>query len=351
MNSSADRASTKIIRRLNQLLKLLPLSGKSKYFVKNLFKKIIDYSELKFLLLTRKAPLEICFENIEGLTDFNFCIPLRSDKKGISAFIRAKNEEDKIHKCLMSIIDVFDEIVLVDNNSNDNTIHLAYRFKEKYDSDNKLKIFSYPFEMARFGSEYKEVPENSIRNFTYFSNYAISLCTHRFVCKWDADMLFKQSKLSEFRDFYQKVDNANSDGVWNLYGQTVYRDSFDNFWLSQKEVYYEPRFFSLSYFNIYKKGKYFEILESPYLNLDFDVLWRNRDVARPFVMRKSFSRPMFYELKFFSSDEFSHWTPSESSHTPRKRKELETFQLIATGNIQSSALHSPIPESLLFVDS
>ncbi len=69
------------------------------------------------------------FENREGLLNFNFTLFESRLREGVSALLRVKNEEEKIHYCLMSIMDIFDEIVLVDNGSEDKTLDVVRKFK------------------------------------------------------------------------------------------------------------------------------------------------------------------------------------------------------------------------------
>ena len=125
----------------------------------------------------------MAFENREGLKDFNFSLPRESRKKGMSAFIRAKNEEDKIYACLLSLIETFDEIVFADNQSDDATVEIVQRFKLDADPKDKVKIVRYPFSISRCGSEHKGTPENSVHSISYFYNYTLSNCTYRYFVK------------------------------------------------------------------------------------------------------------------------------------------------------------------------
>lgn len=55
----------------------------------------------------------------------------------ISVCIIAKNEEKNLKRCLNALLD-FDEVVLVDNESTDNSVSIAKEFKN-------VKVFSSPF--------------------------------------------------------------------------------------------------------------------------------------------------------------------------------------------------------------
>lgn len=340
------RFSNTLINTFDLLIKPLP-TGPFKFRLRNTFCKLVKYIEFKLKLLFDLSPKQIKFENIEQIKKFNFSLPLFSKEDGVSAFIRVKNEDKQISACLLSILDVFDEIVIVDNDSSDSTLKVIRKLKAEHDHDNKIKIFDYPFKLALFGSDYSNTPENSVHNFAFYSNYAISKCSRKMVCKWDADMILKADRKSDFKSFLAKIGRSKSNSVWNIYGQTVYQDVEGNLWLSHQEVYYEPRIFSLSYYNIYAKGRYFEILDAPSLNLDLyiDLTSIENKHNRPLIMRKSFPDVLFYEFKSVDRNEFSHWTTEDVAHTPRKRKEIKAFQLIRSAEIANNNDFSILPEA------
>ena len=51
--------------------------------------------------------------------------------KNLSAVIVVKNEERNIEKCLNSIKDIADEIIIVDDYSTDNTVDICCRYTDK----------------------------------------------------------------------------------------------------------------------------------------------------------------------------------------------------------------------------
>src|SRR5262245_62077557 len=71
------------------------------------------------------------FKNSEGFLNFNFILRDSWRRDGVSAILRVKNEADKIYYCLHSIIRFFDEIILVDNNSEDRTLDIVREFKTR----------------------------------------------------------------------------------------------------------------------------------------------------------------------------------------------------------------------------
>lgn len=255
------------------------------------------------------------FTNLEKKEDFNFYLPYENKKTGVSAFIRMKNEEQKIFYCLKSIINVFDEIIVIDNQSEDDSLQIVRDFQDKYDYQNKLKILTYPFKLSLFGSGYDSTPENSIYSFTYYTNFTLSNCSFKFACKWDADMVLKKDILSQFKEFLDKISNQKNK-VWKIAGQTVYKNLDSQFFLAPDQIYAEQRIFPVSYLNRYKTGELFEEFKS----------------ALP---RDKFAEIVFFELKFASENEFNHWSTNDFSNRNRKRKEWETVQLVKSGDTSS----------------
>lgn len=277
------------------------------------------------------------FKNRENLTDFNFYLPYNSERIGISAILRVKNEQQKILYCLASILDVFDEIVFIDNASTDKTLELTLQFKERYDADGKIKVYSYPHAISRCGSEHLATSQNSVHSLAYYYNYSLSHCSFKYACKWDADMVLLKEKKEKFRSFLMDKVLPSKGRVWLLKGQTVYRDLNNNYFVSSS-VNSKPRIFPFTYLNHYVKSQATEIL-----------------LCKPPLIEDYFLEDtIFYELKFSSEDEFSHCSPelltdSENSLMDgRGRAEFKALTLVRKGQANLSSL---LPISSEFLSS
>ena len=107
----------------------------------------------------------------------------------LSAVIIAKNECANLPRCLRSIQEVADEIVVVDSDSTDGTPEVATSFG--------ARVFK--------------------RSFTTYAdqkNWAASQATHPFILSLDADEALSESLLAEIRDW--KKRRWNQPSAWAM---------------------------------------------------------------------------------------------------------------------------------------
>jgi len=231
--------------------------------------------------------------------------------------IRVRNEQTKIHHCLRSILPVFDEVVVLDNGSEDDTVRVVRQLQERNQNGDRIRLFSYPHRLARFGPEHRNTPENSVHSAVYYTNWALSHCSYRYVCKWDGDMVLLRGARREFLDLLTKIQTGIGRS-WILAGQTVYRDAMGDFYLAKGEVNSEIR--------IFPNGKRCRFVKA--------VDWER--LKRPFFVRKRRFAPVcFLELKFAGEDEFSHWSTRDWP-SARKRREWKNYQLVGNGHIDGA---------------
>ncbi len=104
----------------------------------------------------------------------------------LSLAMIVKNEEENIERCLKSISNLVDEIVIVDTGSEDNTVSIA----KKYTNN----IYSY----------------NWNDDFSKARNYALEKCTGDWILSLDADEYIYEGSKKDLIDFAAK--NKNSIG-------------------------------------------------------------------------------------------------------------------------------------------
>jgi len=247
-----------------------------------------------------------CFSNIEADQQYNFSRLPIVRKHGISAMLRVKNEEKNIVQCITSIIDVFDEIVFIDNGSKDNTLSLVENLSTSFP---QIKIFAYPTSLSRCGEEHNNTPENSVKSLAYYYNWCLSKCQYGYIMKWDADMILCESNKKYLNLYFKKLNT-----YWPSFSaveiQTIYQDN-DDYYLSKGELNMEYMIFPNRADVYFQKGKDFELLKAK--------LYKTHTI--------SFKEVKIFELKNINTNEFSHWD-TESFTTDRKKREFERFNMV-----------------------
>jgi glycosyltransferase involved in cell wall biosynthesis len=101
-----------------------------------------------------------------------------------------KNEGLVLEKCLKSIVQIADEIIIVDTGSNDDTIAISKRFTDKV----------YNFEW--------------IDDFSSARNYAQSLATCEYICRWDGDWILESGSIEKLQ--LAKNNDFNNADIYEL---------------------------------------------------------------------------------------------------------------------------------------
>ena len=202
--------------------------------------------------------------------------------------LRIKNEEMNIKNVLLGIVSVFDEIILVDNNSTDQTLAIVKQLKEdNEDFKDKLKIYNYPFPVAKCGIDNFKTHPGSINSLAYFYNYALSKCNFSHVMKWDGDMLLPLFLKDDFKNYIYKLINDKNPVLGIPKGLTVYK-GFDG------KYYYRANSFEeeIRIFNNYSANTF-----------EKDILWE-RFQNRVESQLVSSGKNVFIEYKDVTKNEF-----------------------------------------------
>jgi glycosyltransferase involved in cell wall biosynthesis len=254
------------------------------------------------------------FSNREGDRRYDFTLFRSRDRPGVSALVRVRNEANKIGHCVRSILPVFDEVVIVDNASADATASMVQDIMREADPEGKIRLLSYPFRLARFGPDHDATPANSLGSAVYFTNWALSHCSFRYVCKWDGDMVLRREARHPFVQFLAGL-SANGADCWTIAGQTVYRDLEGRFHLAVGEVNSEIEIFPYGFECRFTKRRHWEQLRVP---SRFQV--------------GAFEPVCFYELKYVDEDEFAHWSTTEWP-SERKQREWANYHRVLRGDV------------------
>lgn len=136
-----------------------------------------------------------------------------SDKQiGISGIMRVKDEAKFIELSVDSCIEALDELVIVYQDSKDETPVKIKEIKDKYPN----KVFSYHYTHKVYShdlsdSEYNwilSLPEDSGYLLSTYYNFALSKAKFKYAIKIDADQIYNCVRLKEFCDAYRSVDKV-----------------------------------------------------------------------------------------------------------------------------------------------
>ncbi|MEA2103245.1 MAG: glycosyltransferase, partial [Candidatus Cloacimonadota bacterium] len=114
-------------------------------------------------------------------------------KIGISVMMLVKNEEQWIATCLLSLNSFADEVIVVDNGSNDNTLGEISRIKDS----------------LRFSLIMKEDNSNDFRK---ISNLALSLTSYNWIVRWGGDFIaytHGKRNISHLREYLLSLNQKN----------------------------------------------------------------------------------------------------------------------------------------------
>lgn len=127
----------------------------------------------------------------------------------VSAYLRVKDEINTIEACLKSIDGIFDRIVIIHSNENDDgTVEFMHNWAKKHSG---YEIYEYPhFVLPAYSSLYNDSYDTK-NSLAAYNNFGLSFFEpEEWVCKIDADQVYFREALSEFVNGvkYQGQDNC-----------------------------------------------------------------------------------------------------------------------------------------------
>ncbi len=128
-------------------------------------------------------------------------------KPGISAVVAAKNEEVLIKYCLESLIGFADQIICIDNGSDDNTLSIMQSFSNKNKDKIDISVISMPDALL---GDCREM--------------GLKKTKHQWHLRWDADMVFKTSGTEKAEDLRKKVLSCSKPIAFQLARTNLFGD-------------------------------------------------------------------------------------------------------------------------------
>jgi hypothetical protein len=254
------------------------------------------------------------FKNIENENDFDFVIADKKAYPGISAMMRVKNEEAIVQASILSIIDFVDEVVVIDNASDDLTVKKVKELETKY--SDKIKLEYYPFLVKRCGNEFIHTPENSVHSLAYYYNWCRSKCNYSYLLKWDADMIIPKKYNKHWRNIRKRI-LKKENYVFKPRGELVILDKgsvFRETLMISKEDRIYPN--NPDYYYIKMKGFPTERL-SYKGNL---IKYCNSD-----IIIKNSKSVVFFEIKDATKEEFQHFSDFDFDYHVKQKSEFLYF--------------------------
>jgi hypothetical protein len=141
----------------------------------------------------------------------------RGKTKPLSALIRVRDGEEFLSPSVESIINLVDEVVIVNNRSQDGTGQIIKALAAGHPG--KIRDFFYEHDVTPVGEDSYQLNRRdplSMRLPHNFSNWCMSQCRHPFVLKWDDDMLATPSMERHVRAFQKSPYLLSRFGGHNI---------------------------------------------------------------------------------------------------------------------------------------
>lgn len=241
-------------------------------------------------------------------------------RPGISFLIRAKNEENCIKDCIMSIVDIADEIIFVDNLSTDRTLFIVKDLARKYKN---IKIYQYKIKIPKCGEEQANmVSQKSKNTIANYYNWCLSKATKYNIIKWDADCISNRGNLLKMIKNHNLHLRNDSFALW-FTGETLFKDNNGKYYINTKSFYDEFRCFSkLNGFHWIDTDKW----EAP----SPEYTQKSR--------HEKFELPCFYEIKDIQSNELASSRSNGIPLDKRDKNDQDIMAQISLNNIQLTTI-------------
>lgn len=149
----------------------------------------------------REIPKSFC-TNIEWDKDFNINRNFFFEDKPIwiSWLCLVKDWDDFLEEVVESHIVLCDQIIIMNNNSKDNTKKIALKLLSKY--PDKIEYFENNYEIYFvWNPKFEQTKPNSIHSLAYQRNFVLSKAKFKYAMKLDDDNLIIPNKWKELRKY------------------------------------------------------------------------------------------------------------------------------------------------------
>jgi glycosyltransferase involved in cell wall biosynthesis len=256
--------------------------------------------------------------NLEGREDFEVRWPrdFHELQPGLTAVLRVKNEARSLPWVLPPLFRAVQQVVVVDNQSDDGTPEVARAVAQTAGASDRLTVTTYPFSVSRCGDEHLATPEDSVHNLAYFYNWSFAHVQTAYSMKWDGDMVLTAEGVDIFAELSWQLENV--EAVIAMPRHPLFVESDRVAWLDVYMINIEDYVFPMG--DDYRHVKAYE--------------WELRMVPEG-VRRVRLPQGLCLELKYLDSDEFDHWGGIDAfgatERTMRKLREWQVFNALRDG--------------------
>lgn len=210
-------------------------------------------------------------KNIEWINEMNINDFFKKRKKWISWILRTKDWWLFLEKVVKSFIDYVDELVIINNNSSDNTKEICFKLINEF--WDKVKYYEYNYDIIRDLNK----TTSSINSFAYYSNWSISKASYSTIFKVDDDNLFIDNLIS---NQIQKVRSMSKycNKIYYYYWWLNFYKKNDFIWVVNDNPY-SWKYWDIWFFNISEKTYFIQSWVSEklinnyfYFDLDFSYI-------------------------------------------------------------------------------
>lgn len=235
---------------------------------------------------------------------------------GLTCVFRVRNEARNLPWVLPPILAAVQQVLFVDNGSDDDTVAVARRVAEECGAADRLTVLDYPHKVSRAGGEHLATPATSVHSLTHFYNWSFSHVRTAYSMKWDGDMVLTPEGSAILRDLSWQLEASRAIVAMPRHPLTVVDESTG--WLDLSLRFLEPW--------VYPMGPEFTFVKA------FD--WELREFP-PDTERVVLPQGLCVEVKWHDADEFAHWRTEGVDFTNtrlyRKLREFEVDRAIREG--------------------
>ena len=188
---------------------------------------IVYYSYFRRQYIVKPVPSSI-LSNKEGFTDYHISPYWFTEKKQlwISGIARLKNSADFLTPVVEAFLPYLDQIILVAEQADDGTNALCETLAKQY--PDKVKYYLYEHEVRFRSYDGADQPTTeSIHSFAYFTNWAFSKSTYKYVMRLDDDILPVPETWEKMREY---ILSKEPNEYLLYYGINIYR-KWNQIWI------------------------------------------------------------------------------------------------------------------------